>query len=210
MRRFILFSILITFTASTAAAENQFVIHGTVTSFHKQLNKATAANSERVQKIFKLIHKRGVPRKYIVTSELGVRVMSAGYRHEGNYRVIGYEVSRNIRVVLHDPKKIEPSFGDLFSVGIEQLRLTLHHTDASSYEDKAFAEAAATAKRRASRLASTLGRKLGKAMRIAEENAQSSQTRSFTYSANTPDLGASLSLDKIRIASTVRVSFELL
>jgi uncharacterized protein YggE len=196
-------------SAEIKVVPNEFVLRSTVESFDKSLTSASKRNDALVAKIFKEITRLGVARKYVVTSEVSVNAVTEGYRERGNFRRLGYNVTRDIMVVLHDAKRIEPSMKRLFSVGVDRLTMSTSHTDIASLTENAQIAAATAATKKGKLLSSALGRRLGTAVSISEDAPHRGAPQNFVYTSNTPDLGDTMSLSKIRVQSSVRVKFLL-
>lgn len=195
--------------AEIKVVPNEFVLRSNITVFDKSLASAGADNDRLIAKAFKSLSALGVERKYIVTDAVDVNVVTQGYRQEGNFRRVGFNVSRDVMVVLHDAKKIEPAMRALFALGVDRLNVTMGHTKMNELLENAQIKAASEARQKAKLLSSALGRTLGKAVLIEETAAGRNEAQNFVYSANTPDLGDTLSLGKIRVQAAVRVKFLL-
>lgn len=196
--------------AQIKVVPNEFVLHTTLTHFDKTLQTASRQNEKAVAELFKAVQNLGVERKYIVTDTVGVNAVTEGYRQQGNFRHVGYNVSRGVMVILHEANKIEPVMKELFAVGVDYLSLSAGHTDIKDLTENAQIQAASAARHKGKLLSSALGRQLGNAVAISEDAPHfAAAPQNFVYTANTPDLGDSLSLGKITVQSAVRVKFLL-
>lgn len=199
----------VTGTAEVKAVPDEFVIRAEIRSFDEDLQAATRANEESVRKAFIGIKKLGVDRRYIVTDEVSVNSVTEGYRERGNFRLVGYSVSRNFTVVLHDSAKIQPAFRQLFAAGVDRLSMSAHSTEMEKHLKAARRAAAKDARSKADDLTSALGRSLGQAVAIIEQSPGQHQASNFVYSSSTPDLGDGFSLGKLKVRASVRVKFLL-
>ncbi len=188
---------------------NEFVVHASIETFDKSLKVATADSDRSIAALFKDVGTAGVDRKYIVTDAISVNAVTEGYRQQGNFRRLGYAVTRDVMVVLHDARKIEAVMKALFGNGVDRLSLSTGHTQMSSLLEDAQLKATAAAKKKAGVLSSSLGRALGQAVAISEESTSRNEAQNFVYTADTPDLGETLSLGKIPVRAAVRVKFLL-
>jgi len=195
--------------AEIKVVPNEFVMRSNVTTFHKSLKTASAQNDAVIAKLFKSVSRLGVARKYIVTDAITVNAVTEGYRERGNYKRVGYNVSRDVLIVLHKASRIEPAMKELFSLGVDRLTVSMGHTDMNGLLENAQIKAAGAARKKAKLLSSALGRTLGAAVAIAEDTPRHSQAQNFVYTADTPDLGDTISLGKIRVQASVRVKFLL-
>lgn len=196
-------------TAELKVVPNEFVLQARLTNFDSSLKSASRATDEQVSKLFKQMTSLGVARKYVVTDRVEVNAVTEGYRERGNFRQLGYNVSRGVMVILHDAALIERAMHVLFDVGVARLDISAGHTDMEDLLENAQIQAANAARKKGQVLSSALGRRLGNAVAIAEETPGSNRARNFVYTADTPDLGDGLSLGKIRVRSSVRVKFLL-
>lgn len=188
---------------------DEFVLRAQIQSFAKKLDRAASQNESSVRATFKAMTALGVPRRYVVTDQVHVTPVTEGYRERGNYRRVGYTVSREVMVVLHDARRIEPAMRKLFALGIDRLSMQTSHTKMAEHVARAEAEAAGAARARAKILTKALGRKLGRAVAISQAPRAGRRTSNFVYSASTPNLGDALSLGKLKVAASVRVKFLL-
>lgn len=188
---------------------DEFVVRTSIDVFGKSLEEASSQNDAAIARLFKSVSKLGVERKYIVTDTISVNAVTDGYRERGNFRRLGYSVSREVTIVLHDPKRIEPVMKELFTQGVDRLTMSMGRTDMQDLLENAQIKAASAARQKAKILSSALGRTLGQAVSIEEATPGRNDAQNFVYTADTPDLGDTISLGKIRVQASVRVKFTL-
>ncbi len=196
-------------SAEVKVVPDEFVVRATLRSFDAKLDRAASANDDSVRKTVGAMKRLGVVRRYVVTDQIQVNAVTEGYRERGNFRRIGYSVSREVMVVLHDAKKVEPVMKALFAQGVDRLDLQTHHTKMAEHVAAAEVAAATAARKKAKALSGALGRKLGRALAMTESSPQGRSTSNFVYSAATPDLGDALTLGKLKVSASVRVKFLL-
>ncbi len=196
--------------AEVKVVPNEFVIRTTIQKFDDDLDDAAEDNEKTVRKAFQKMRKLGVDRRYIVADEVRVNKVTEGYRPRGDYRVLGYNVTREVTVILHDSSKLERAMKGLFSVGVDQLTLSTGNTEMEKYLQAAQVEAAKNARKKGGTMVAALGRTVGKAVAIEELAApQQNAASNFVYQASTPDLGDALSLGKIKVRASIKVKFLL-
>lgn len=199
----------VTGNAEVKVVPDEFVIRATIQSFDEELSKATRTNEAAVRKAFLDVKKLGLDRRYIVTDDINVNAITEGYRERSNFKRIGYSVSRNITVILHDPMRVEPTMKALFGAGVDRLSMSLGHTEIDKKTKAAQAEAARDARAKASLLTSALGQTLGAPVAIVEISPDSRQPSNFVYSSETSNTGDALSIGKLKVRASVRVKFLL-
>lgn len=199
----------VTGSAEVKVVPDEFVIRATVQSFDSKLEKASRTNEEAVRKAFVGIKKLGVDRRYIVTDEVQVNAVTEGYRERGNFKRIGFTVSRNITVVLHDSTLIQPAIKRLFAANIDRLTLSTGSTEMEKHLKRAQKAAAKDARAKATTMSTALGQTPGRPVAIIEMTPSQNPASNFVYSSATPDLGDSLSLGKLKVRASVRVKFLL-
>ncbi len=197
-------------SAEVKVVPDEFVLRAQIQTFDTKLDAAAKKNDASIRAAFAAMKKLGIARRYVVTDQVRVNAVTEGYRERGNYRRLGYTVSREVMVVLHDPKKVEPAMKGLFGLGVDRLNLETSSTKMAEHVAAAEVAAAGAARKKATALTGALGRKLGRAVAMSEGSPQGQSTSNFVYAAATPDLGDSISLGKIKVEASVRVKFLLL
>jgi len=196
-------------SAQIKLVPDEFVIRARVDTYHKNLDTAVARGDKSVSAAFTAVKKLGVARRYIVTDRLDMNAVLEDYRSSGIRGVEGYRVSRDLMVILHDPELVEPAMKAMFGAGVHSMSVEMGHTKSAEHLAAARADAAKDAKARAGALAAALGRKVGRAVYISQGSSGPSRPSNFVYHERTPDLGDSLSLGKITLATNVTVTFLL-
>jgi len=199
----------VTGAAEVKVVPDEFIVRTSVRSFHKNLDKASADNDAMVRRIFREMRAMGVERRYVVTDDVSVSVVTEGYRERGTFKRVGHKVGRDVMVILHDAKKVELVMKKLLGAGVDRLDLQLGHTKMAEHLQSAELAAAKKARSKADALAGVLGRRVDRAVAITEGMGGGRQPSNFVYLAKTPDLGDALSLGKLKVRAQVQVKFVL-
>ncbi|HSZ74053.1 MAG TPA: SIMPL domain-containing protein [Rhizomicrobium sp.] len=136
---------------------------------------ALAANSRAMNDVFAAIRKIGVPEKSIRTSNFAVSPQYAPYRSNGAddnaQRIIGYQVSNQVTVILDDVSKVGPTLDALVSSGANQANsIGFGIRDQKPLLEQARADAVKDAMARAQTLARAADVTLGPILSIQEDS----------------------------------------
>ena len=106
------------------AVPDQAQLSAGVVTQGKTAAEALAANSTAMNSVFAALKKRGVPEKSITTSNFSINPQYPPYRQdapqENRTRIIGYEVSNQVTVVLDDVSKVGATLDALVASGANQ------------------------------------------------------------------------------------------
>jgi uncharacterized protein YggE len=106
------------------AVPDQAQLSAGVVTQGKTAAAALAANSTAMNNVFAALKKRGVPKKSITTSNFSINPQYPPYRQdapqEDRTRIIGYEVSNQVTVILDDVSKVGPTLDALVASGANQ------------------------------------------------------------------------------------------
>lgn len=183
----------------------------------KDLLNAQARNDETVKKVLALGRKYQVPANLVQTGHISLDEL---YSDEGVTRkpkvFLGYEVRKQIAIVLRDVSKAEELLGDIFKSGITRISdVEFRTTQVRKYKDQARAMAIKAAQEKANALTREIGQSIGKAHSISEEGLSNSRAAmnnanfsSGTGGSDSDDEGT-IALGQISITARVVVSFEL-
>jgi len=134
---------------------------------------ALAANSTAMNEVFATLKKRGIPDKSIVTSNFSINPQYPPYRqdapNEDRSRIIGYEVSNQVTVIVDDTSKVGTILDALVSSGANQaggVSFNIH--DPKPLMKQAREDAVKEAVEKAQTLAKAAGVTLGPIMSISE------------------------------------------
>ena len=106
------------------AVPDQAQLSAGVVTQGKTAAAALAANSTAMNNVFAALKKRGVPEKSITTSNFSINPQYPPYRQdapqEDRTRIIGYEVSNQVTVILDDVSKVGSTLDALVASGANQ------------------------------------------------------------------------------------------
>lgn len=155
------------------AVPDQAQLSAGVVTQGKTAAEALAANSTAMNSVFAALKKRGVPEKSITTSNFSINPQYPPYRQdapqEDRTRIIGYEVSNQVTVVLDDVSKVGATLDALVASGANQaggVSFTIH--DPKPLMRDAREDAVKDALAKAQTLAKAAGVTLGPIISISE------------------------------------------
>jgi len=132
---------------------------------------ALTANSTAMNRVFAALRMAGIPENRMQTSNFSVQPQHAPYR-EGNpepQRIIGYQVSNNVTVVVDDLTKVGPTLDALVRSGANQLGgIQFTIADPKPLAERARTLAVVDGAAKARTLATAAGVTLGPLMSIQE------------------------------------------
>lgn len=106
------------------AVPDQAQLTAGVVTQGKTAAAALAANSTAMNEVFATLKKRGIPDKSIATSNFSINPQYPPYRqdalNEDRSRIIGYEVSNQVTVIVDDTSKVGTILDALVSSGANQ------------------------------------------------------------------------------------------
>ncbi|MBT8494254.1 MAG: SIMPL domain-containing protein [Deltaproteobacteria bacterium] len=193
-------------TAELKVVPDEFIVQATVRSSAAELSQATRDNHSRVGSVLSFLGKQGVERRYVVTD--GFRVQPI-VDHRAGKKTVGFEVFKNVTIILHRADKLEAVVEGVLASGADQIRdVQFRSKDVRKLVAEARVLATKNARKQARALAGELDQGLGKPLAITEESPRSG-TDNFVYQASVPRAGDTFAVGKIRIGSAVRVKFAL-
>lgn len=183
----------------------------------KDLLNARLRNDETVKKVLALARKYQVPANLVQTGHISLDERYSDEDATRKPRVfLGYEVKKQIAIVLRDVSKAEALLSDIFGTGITHISgVSFRSTQNRKYKDQARAMAMKAAQEKASALAREIGQTIGKAYSITEEGfanprgAMNNANFSSGVSGSDSDAEGTIALGQISITARVTVSFEL-
>lgn len=155
------------------AVPDQAQLSAGVVTHGKTAAEALAANSTAMNSVFAALKKRGVPEKSITTSNFSVNPQYPPYRQdapqEDRTRIIGYEVSNQVTVILDDVSKVGATLDALVASGANQAGgVSFTIRDPKPLMKEAREEAVKEAVAKAQTLAKAAGVTLGPIISISE------------------------------------------
>lgn len=135
---------------------------------------ALTANTTAMNQVFAALRAAGIPDNKIQTSNFSVQPQYAPYR-EGNpqpQRIVGYQVTNQVGVVVDDLSKLGPTLDALVRSGSNQLGgIAFFIANPKPMAERARAAAVADAMAKARTLAGAAGVTLGPVMTIQESTS---------------------------------------
>ena len=109
--------------AEIASKPDQARMSAGVVSQAETAAAALTANSTAMNRVFAALRMAGIPENRMQTSNFSVQPQYAPYREENPepQRIIGYQVSNNVTVVVDDLTKVGPTLDALVRSGANQL-----------------------------------------------------------------------------------------
>jgi uncharacterized protein YggE len=155
------------------AVPDQAQLSAGVVTQGKTAAQALAANSTAMNSVFAALKKRGVPEKSITTSNFSINPQYPPYRQdapqEDRTRIIGYEVSNQVTVILDDVSKVGATLDALVASGANQAGgVSFTIRDPKPLMKEAREEAVKEALAKAQTLAKAAGVTLGAIISISE------------------------------------------
>ena len=183
----------------------------------KDLLVAKTRNDEVVKKVLALARKYDVPANLVQTGHIS---LDEEYSDEEATRrpkvFLGYEVTKQIAIILRDVSKAEDLLGDIFKSGITRIsNVEFRSTQSRKHRDQARAMAMKAAQEKATAMAREIGQSIGKAYSITEEGfnnrfgGMSNNVSRGAISVDSEDGDSTIALGQISITARVIVSFEL-
>lgn len=171
----------------------------------KDLKSVKQAIDDRAAKLIRLCKRMGIEAAQITSSQLSIRP-------QYNYQTkafLGYQVSRDVKVVLNDLSRYTDLVNGAVSSGITTIRsITLDTTKREELEDKALTSAAGAAKKKAGILARSTGVTLGKVVAIDEGGAPVVR-RVFAAAIRSPRENGAFEPGQITVTVTVTATYAI-
>lgn len=155
------------------AVPDQAQLSAGVVSQAKTAAAALAANSTAMNEVFATLKKRGIPEKSIATSNFSINPQYPPYRqdapNEDRSRIIGYEVSNQVTVIVDDVSKVGTVLDALVASGANQAGgVSFTIRDSKPLMRQAREDAVKDARAKAETLAKAAGVTLGSIVSINE------------------------------------------
>jgi uncharacterized protein YggE len=155
------------------AVPDQARLTAGVVTHGKTAAEALAANSTAMNSVFAALKKRGIPEKSITTSNFSINPQYPPYRQdapqEDRTRIIGYEVSNQVTVIVDDVSKAGATLDALVAAGANQAGgVSFAIRDPKPLMKEARADAVKDAMEKARTLAEAAGVALGPILSINE------------------------------------------
>jgi len=216
--------ITVTGDAEIKVIPDQIVITFGVLTESKDVAAAKKSNDDKVKKVLDLAAKYKIDQKDIQTDYTNI---SPKYRYDKYTEIIGYTVTKNIVVTLHDASLYESFLSDAVQSGVNYVsNVEFKTSELRKYRDMARAAAIKAAKEKATALAKELGQSIGQPLTIDEQSsswydwgglynasipAQNSMQsgQAGGESENSSSEGSTIALGRIKVTAHISVVFEL-
>ena len=156
------------------AVPDEAVLSAGVTTQARNAAEALAANSRAMNAVFDALKRIGIPDKSIQTSDFSVSAQYQTDQH-GNttQKIVGYQVSNNVTVIVDDLGKLGSAIDALVSSGANSMGdIAFTIRDPKPLLTEARAEAVKDALQRANTYASAAGVTLGPITSIGENGEE--------------------------------------
>lgn len=154
---------------------DQATISAGVVSEATTAQAALAQNSTAMAQVIDGLKKLGVEEKHIQTSNFSVSPKYPPYvpgQPEQARRIIGYEVSNTVTIMVKDLAKMGPMLDQIIQLGANSIGgINFSISDTKTLMKQAREAAVADAKMRAETYAAAAGVKVGKVIQISEQSA---------------------------------------
>ena len=157
--------------AEVASKPDQARLSAGVVSQAETAAAALSANSTAMNRVFTALRAAGIPENRMQTSNFSVQPQYAPFRQENSepQRIIGYQVSNNVTVVVDDLTKVGPTLDALVRSGANQLGgIQFTIADPKPLAERARTLAVVDGAAKARTLATAAGVMLGPLMSIQE------------------------------------------
>ncbi|AZU03137.1 hypothetical protein X907_0591 [Glycocaulis alkaliphilus] len=133
--------------------------------------EALAANARAMSGVFQALERAGIARRDIQTSGLSLNAVYAPYdAQRGNdQRIVGYEASNTVRVIVRDMDRVGRTIDALVASGANQLQgVSFTHSDPSAARDQARRQAVSELNRLRALYAEAAGISTGRLISLSE------------------------------------------
>ncbi|HEV8028752.1 MAG TPA: SIMPL domain-containing protein [Stellaceae bacterium] len=175
--------IVVSGDGSVEVAPDTARLSGGVTAKAKTVKEAVDTTSKTMAAMTAALLQSGIAQKDIQTNRFSVQPVYAAPDPHGDQAVVGYSVSNQVTVKLHDIDKVGPTLDRLVAAGATNVgNVVFEVSDPSTALDKAREAAITDAKRKAELYARAAGIALGGVVWVKEESASAApmQMRELT------------------------------
>jgi uncharacterized protein len=207
-------TITVTGSAEVKVVPDEAVFQLEVETRDKDLQRAKLLNDEKTKKLLDLVKPIIADQRMIQSGYVSI---SPQYEFTKDDRRVfmGYEISRDVSLVLRDLKQFDDLLGEIVKAGITKVEdVQLRTTQLRQHKDKARAMAVKAAQEKAKAMSAEIGQSIGKAVSISElsdNNFQPQMMRnaSTQVTASLTETDSLFQPGLISVKANVTVSFEL-
>jgi len=197
-------------TAKVSVVPDMATFSFSINERGKILSNLKASVDDKSTSLVSFCKKLGIDSKHITSSEISIRP-------QYNYQTksfIGYEVSRDIKVILNKLNKYSELVNGAINTGITTIRsVNLDIKDRVSLENKALGSAIEAAKIKAEIIVNNTGTKLGKVLSVKEGSlpfeAEHYKYRGLSESAPVAMKQGAFEPGEITITTNVVIMYEI-
>jgi uncharacterized protein len=200
--------------AEVRVVPDQAVLRLRVVTQEKDVVAAKTLNDENVKATLDLARRFGVRTEHVQTNALVVQPRWTTPREGAKASLIGYEVGKQIVLVLDDLTRADALLTEVVKAGVNRVdAFELRTSEPRKYKDQARAMAIRAAREKALALTHELGQSIGKAFAISEEPEQTwdnqYQNSNRSVSLGSEDGESSFAAGQTSVRARVSVSFDL-
>jgi uncharacterized protein len=203
--------------AEVMVVPDEVAFNLSVVTTDKDLLSAQKRNDEVVKRVLALARDYKIPETSVQTGHIS---LDEKFTDEEATRkppvFLGYEVTKQIAIILRDVTKAESMLADIFKSGVTRIAsVEFRSTQTRKYKDQARALAIKAAQEKANALAKEIGQTIGKAYTITEDgvipysNYAANTIRGRGFAGEFSDAESTVALGQISVTAKVLVSFEL-
>ncbi|MBL9107557.1 MAG: SIMPL domain-containing protein [Myxococcales bacterium] len=177
------------------------------------LGEARDESKRRAARLLAVAERRQLPACDVQTHQLSLQP-----RYDNNYgehrKLIGYEATRSLTLVLHDVEQVEAVLFELVEAGANRIdRVEFRSSKLTEKRAEARVLAVEAAREKAEAMAAALGQKLGEPLRVDEGSAPSwhaPMNLNYMVSNETvAQVSETVASGKIQVQAAVSVMFRL-
>lgn len=199
--------ITVTGQGSIAVAPDTAVIRIGVSSQGKNAREASAANAKQMNAVLNAVKQSGIAERDIQTSRLSLQPQYDA--KNGSNRLLGFQVTNQITVRIHDIDKLPAILDKAISAGANEMSgIEFVVSGKSKLLDKARTDAMADAHRKAELYAKAAGASLGQVVSITEEGSVP-PPHPFQAMRATAAGGVPVAPGEQMLRATITVSYDL-
>lgn len=204
-------------SAEVKVAPDEAIFELEVETLDKDLQKAKLLNDEKVKKLLSAVAPLVTDQRMIQTGYISLSPQY-DFTKDDKRVFLGYEIKRDVSIVLRDLARFDNLLGEIIKVGITKVKdVELRTTQIRQHKDKARAMAMKAAQEKAAAMAAEIGQTIGKAIVITEQGEGGSAFggSAFTRNATTTVQGNLTDADSlfvpglITVKASITASFEL-
>lgn len=187
---------------------NVFEIHLSVQQRNKNIDAAKQYVDAHTAKAIAVARKLGIARHDITSTQIFI---APRYDYEDKTRrLIGYDVRRQVTLILRDTDKYDRLLDELVAAGVNGISgVSASYSDPAALSAQAFAQAVDAARTRAKQLAQAFGATLGKIYSIIEQSSPAPHPRPLAMEKASFAAAGAAEPGMIEVEASIRATFIL-